>query len=122
MLRRFLMNRLQEVNRNPQDGQVLRERLEHGDVRTDDRHVLATIVRATYASQERLQASRPSAHTTPQPKAHIGGNQVIGFSSSRTTDGGGRLTTALVIFSLPITCVLFLGARQSPYLSARLAK
>jgi hypothetical protein len=69
MLRRFLMNRLQEVNRNPQDGQVLRERLEHGDVRTDDRHVLATIVRATYASQERLQASRPSAHTTPQPKA-----------------------------------------------------
>jgi len=69
MLRRPLMNRLQEVNRNPQDGQVLRERLEHGDVRTDDRYVVAKIVRAAYASQELLQASRPSAHTTPQPKA-----------------------------------------------------
>ena len=28
--------------------------------------------------------------TTPQPKAHIGGNQVIGFSSSSTADGAGR--------------------------------
>jgi hypothetical protein len=27
--------------------------------------------------------------TIPHPRAHIGGNQVIGFSSSRTTDGAG---------------------------------
>ena len=38
-------------------------------------------------------AQRPSSgtpeETTPQPKAHIGGNQVIGLSSSATADGAG---------------------------------
>ena len=27
--------------------------------------------------------------TTPQAKAHIGGNHVIGFSNSRTAEGAG---------------------------------
>src|SRR4051812_36159158 len=40
--------------------------------------------------------------TIPQPNAHIGGNQVIGFKSSRTTSGDGRWATALFIFALLI--------------------
>jgi hypothetical protein len=30
--------------------------------------------------------------TTPQANAHIGGNQVIGFKSSKTADGTGYAT------------------------------
>lgn len=69
MLRRLLMNRLHEVNLSPQDGQGLLERLEHGEVRPDDRQVLAKVVRGTYASQQLWQDASPSAHTTPPPKA-----------------------------------------------------
>ena len=52
--------------------------------------------------------------TIPHPSAHIGGNQVIGFNSSRTTDGAGRLTTTLVIFALPFTHLL--GKPKAPEL------
>src|ERR1700754_2354814 len=41
--------------------------------------------------------------TMPQPSAHIGGNQVIGFSNSSTTEGVGCVTTALFIFGLTIS-------------------
>ena len=41
---------------------------------------------------------RPSSDcpeaTTPHPKAHIGGNQVIGFSSSATAEGAGKAMAA----------------------------
>ena len=37
-----------------------------------------------------LSAAGLPDEITPQPKAHIGGNQVIGFSNSRTADGDGR--------------------------------
>jgi hypothetical protein len=36
-------------------------------------------------------ATGTPADTIPQPKAHIGANQVIGFSSSRTALGSGRV-------------------------------
>ena len=35
------------------------------------------------------RASGTPDETTPQAKAHIGGNQVIGFSNSTTADGAG---------------------------------
>ena len=34
-------------------------------------------------------ASPTPEETTPQPKAHMGGNQVMGFSSSSTAAGAG---------------------------------
>ena len=34
--------------------------------------------------------------TTPQPNAHIGANQVIGFRSSRTAPGAGRVRPPMV--------------------------
>jgi hypothetical protein len=37
-----------------------------------------------------LSASGLPEETTPQEKAHIGGNQVIGFKSSATVDKAGR--------------------------------
>ena len=40
--------------------------------------------------------------TTPQPNAHIGGNQVIGFNNSSTTDGAGRRITFVGIKSLVV--------------------
>jgi hypothetical protein len=36
------------------------------------------------------------AETTPQPKAHIGGNQVIGFNSSTTAEGAGSVIAVMV--------------------------
>src|ERR1700744_5890640 len=36
----------------------------------------------------------------PQPKAHIGGNQVIGLSSSRTTSGEGRASVGIGAISV----------------------
>ena len=38
---------------------------------------------------QRPSAGTPEA-TAPQPKAHIGGNQVIGLSNSVTVDKAGR--------------------------------
>src|SRR4051812_22185535 len=38
--------------------------------------------------------------TTPQEKAHIGANQVTGFSSSRQADRAGRATVAVIGLSL----------------------
>jgi hypothetical protein len=37
------------------------------------------------------------ADTTPQPNAHMGGNQVMGFSNSSTAEGAGRDSIATVI-------------------------
>jgi hypothetical protein len=46
------------------------------------------------ATPSRISSQRPSngvpAETMPQPKAHIGANQVIGFNSSRTAAALGR--------------------------------
>ena len=39
--------------------------------------------------------------TKPQPKAHIGGNQVIGFRSSTTADGAGRASAVIGISTQP---------------------
>src|ERR1700744_2285287 len=55
--------------------------------------------------------------TIPQPSAHIGGNQVIGFSNSSTTDGAGCVTTALFILGLPF-CGL-LGQTKPPELDVK---
>jgi hypothetical protein len=47
-----------------------------------------------------MSGHRPSGETpedtTPHPNAHIGGNQVIGFSSSTTAAGAGRPTASTV--------------------------
>src|SRR5450631_815877 len=56
-------------------------------------------------SGQRCPGETPD-ETTPQPSAHIGGNQVMGFNSSRTTKGEGRWTTALFIFALFIRRML----------------
>src|SRR5262245_32281836 len=42
---------------------------------------------------QRPSSGAPEA-TTPQPKAHIGGNQVIGFRSSAIADGAGAFMAA----------------------------
>src|SRR5664279_2501035 len=44
---------------------------------------------------QRPSAETPEA-TTPQAKAHIGGNQVIGFSSSATADSAGRAMSGIL--------------------------
>src|SRR5450631_354891 len=56
-------------------------------------------------SGQRCPGETPD-ETIPQPSAHIGGNQVMGFNSSRTTEGDGRWATALFIFALFIWRVL----------------
>jgi hypothetical protein len=40
--------------------------------------------------------------TTPQAKAHMGGNQVIGCSTSSTAEGAGRVAAAVGTVSVVI--------------------
>jgi hypothetical protein len=49
----------------------------------------------TMISGQRPSGDTPEA-TTPHEKAHIGGNQVIGFSSSVTVETEGRDRTAAI--------------------------
>jgi hypothetical protein len=51
------------------------------DQRAGQQHAASTI-------HQRPASGRPEA-TTPQQKAHIGGNQVIGLNSSATAEGAG---------------------------------
>src|SRR6478672_223331 len=53
-------------------------------------------------SGQRCPGEMPD-ETMPHPNAHIGGNQVIGFNSSRTTRGDGRSATALFILALLVS-------------------
>ena len=45
-------------------------------------------------SGQRPAGEMPDA-TTPQPKAHIGGNHVMGFSSCAIADGAGHARTGM---------------------------
>src|SRR5271169_3553752 len=67
----------------------------------------------TMISGQRWPGTTPD-ETMPQPSAHIGGNQVIGLSNSRTTNGAGCVTTALFILGLPFRGVF--GQTKPPKL------
>ena len=57
------------------------------------------------------------AEATPQPKAHMGGNQVMGFNNSRTADGFSRGAGAVAAvatgaaIALPLSLLTAIGAQ-----------
>lgn len=57
MIRRRLLNHLEEADLRPEEGQALEERLERGELSAKDRERLAKVIRATQAAQQLLQDS-----------------------------------------------------------------
>ena len=49
--------------------------------------------------------------TTPQAYAHIGGNQVIGFSNSKVTEGFGK--EGMCLFIITLMCLMLLTFSES---------
>jgi len=66
VIRRRLMNHLQEADLRPEEGQALEERLERGELSAEDRERLAKVLRATQAAQQLLQDSASPPRATPR--------------------------------------------------------
>ena len=74
MIRRRLMNHLQEADLRPEEGQALEERLERGELSAEDRERLAKVIRATQAAQQLLQDSASPPRATPRVKSSTSGS------------------------------------------------
>ena len=67
MITRRVLNRLEQVNLSPEDGQMLIERLESGaSLSAEERYHMIEVVRATQACQQLL--AQPIAGTLPASK------------------------------------------------------
>ena len=68
---------------------------------------------------QRPSAETPEA-TTPQAKAHIGGNQVIGFRSSATADSAGRAMPSILHLTLRASTQIYTATHGASVDRARL--